>query len=190
MSSTTGLPGSVTMGASLVNVTNNFKVGVAATGSFTSATGHILTIENGLVLNIMPPAGTIPVNTNYLGNITNQINNLSNSVNAVNPCALIQQLVNEIMPELQIQISGIQLSMSLLLPMITLPSANLGSILTWIESFTAPHIAAYLNYVTQLEQLLAAIATLTSAIATAAARLENCHITVPPIVTVAVAPLP
>lgn len=182
---TDGSPGSHNIGASLVKVNNNLNVGAAATGSFSSAIGHVVTLENGIITNIMPPGGGAPpLNANYLPNITNQINHISQNVNAVNPCALIQTLVNDIMPDLQIQISAINLNISLLLPVITLPGLSLGSILGWISNFTAPHLQAYLNYAIQLEQMMAAIGQLVSAIETAASRLENCNINIPPVVSV------
>lgn len=184
---TDGSPGSHNIGASLVKVNNNLNVGAAVTGSFSSGIGHVVTIENGIVTNIMPPGGSVPsLNPNYLPNITAQINHISQNVNAVNPCALIQSLVNDIMPDLQIQISAINLNISLLLPIITLPSVNLGAILGWIANFTAPYLQAYLNYIIQLEQMMAAIAQLVTAIETAASRLENCHLTIPPVVSVSV----
>lgn len=182
------MTGQVNIGASLVGVdSGNFRVGAMATASFATHTGQVVTIQNGIITNVMPSGGGSAINTAYISNITSRINEIAADVNAVNPCALIQALVNQVMGDLQIQITGIEAEISALLPIIQIPSANLGAIVAWITSFVGPSIKAYANYMIQLAQMVAAIASLTAAIEAAVSRIENCSVTItPPTVTVTI----
>jgi hypothetical protein len=122
----------------------------------------------------MQPQGTALVNTAYFTQLTADIN-------AVNGCADLQLLVNLAMATLQAEITAIEAQIASLLPLITMPT-DLGSVISWITNFATPLIKPYANYIAQLEQTLAAITALVAAIEKAAARLVNCHITVPGIV--------
>jgi prefoldin subunit 5 len=107
-------------------------------------------------------------------------NSLTQEINSIDGCAALQALVNEAMASLQAQISAIEHEIAKLLPIITIPT-DLPSVITWITNFIAPELAAYNAYLTQLTSMLAAITNLVTAIENAAARLEGCSITVPPI---------
>jgi hypothetical protein len=122
----------------------------------------------------MQPQGTSLVNAEYFAQLTADIN-------AINGCAELQLLVNAAMATLQAEITAIEAQIASLLPLITLPT-NLASVISWIAAFATPMIKPYLNYIAQLEQTLAQIAALASAIEAAAARIEHCTITIPPIV--------
>ena len=173
------MPGQFNIGANLVGVDNNLRVGVSATATLTSHTGHVVTIQNGIITNVMPPGGSPVLNTAYLTNVTNEINEISAYVNSVNPCAQIQALVNRVMADLQAQITSIEQQIAALVPIITIPSANLGAIVGWITSFVTPSIQAAANLAIQAEQLVAAAASLAAAVEAAASRIEHCSITVP-----------
>ena len=88
----------------MVKVDNNLNIGAAVTGTFSSATGHIVTVANGAIINLMHPDDTNnPINHNWFTNITDQINNLSKDIHGINACAEIQKLVNDVMKDLQAQ---------------------------------------------------------------------------------------
>lgn len=122
----------------------------------------------------MQPEGTAPVNTAYFAALTDRIN-------GIDGCAELQSAVNDVMASLQAQVTAIEHDILALLPLISLPT-DLGSVIAWIGHLAAPYIETYNNYLTQLTQVLAAIAALAEAIENAAARIEHCTITVPPIV--------
>jgi hypothetical protein len=122
----------------------------------------------------MQPQGTGLVNAQYFAELTAQIN-------SINVCSDLQEAVNVAIATLQVQVTEINVQISLLLPLITLPT-DLGSVISWITNLAGPYIVAYNNYITQLTETLAAIAALTTAIENAAARIESCSITVPPII--------
>jgi hypothetical protein len=129
----------------------------------------------------MQPQGAGLINQAYYENLIQQINNL-------NACGELQALVNEAMASIQAEVSAIEQQIASLVPLITLPT-DLGSVISWIKNFATPLIKPYLNYISQLEQTLAQIAALTSAIEAAAARLVHCSITVPPIVATVPTPV-
>ena len=135
----------------------------------------------------MQPQGTSVFNAAYLQNITLQIQGIANNINTIDPCAQIQAIVDEVMAEAQVEINAIESQISSLNVLITLPT-NLGEVITWIGKFMAPNVQAVLNYISQLEQMVAAIAKLVAAVEEAASRIANCSISItPPTVSV---PLP
>lgn len=121
----------------------------------------------------MQPQGTALVNTAYFDSLIAEIN-------SINLCADLQAVVNQVMASLQAEISGIEAQIAALAPIITLPT-DLPSVITWITHFVDPQITAAANYAIQVEQMVAKISALASAIESAAARLESCTITVPTI---------
>ena len=121
----------------------------------------------------MQPQGTALVNAAYF-------NSLADQINAINECAVLQEVVNEVFASLQAEVTAIEDQIAALLPLITIPH-TLDEVITWITNFIAPQARAYANYATQVTQLIAAIANLTTAIENAAARIGSCSITVPTI---------
>jgi hypothetical protein len=124
----------------------------------------------------MQPQGHSLVDTTYFTNLTNQIN----GIQGTGACAELQAVVNEVAASIEAELTAIRAQINALLPAITLPSANLGSIVGWITNFAQPLITAYNNLVATEAAVLAAVANLETAIANAAARLTSCSITIPP----------
>lgn len=124
----------------------------------------------------MQPQGSGPVNAAYFDNITAQINSIENV-----PCEELQALVNTVAADIESQLAAVRAQIASLTPIITIPGASLGSIVSWITNFVAPYERALVTCEAQLTQILAAVAALENAIANAAARLTSCAITIPPI---------
>ncbi len=109
------------------------------------------------------------------------VDQLTADINSVDACAALQRLVNLAMQTIQAEINAIEAQIAALLPVITIPGANLSAIVNWIANFVNPLIVAYETYVAQLAQALAAVARLTAAIQAAEKRLTQCSITIPPV---------
>jgi hypothetical protein len=124
----------------------------------------------------MQPEGSGPVNPTYFTELTAQIN----AIQGTGACAELQSVVNAAAASIQAELTAIRAQITALTPIITLPSANPGSILTWITNFTAPYVAALAKFEAQLADVLASIAALESAIVGAAERLLTCTISIPP----------
>ena len=159
------------------SASGNVVIGTGMTGTFTDATGQIVSLMNGVPVVLARPGGSAPlVNTAFFDNLTAQ-------VNALDVCSELQALADEAMAALQAQITAIEQQIAALLPVITIPEANLGAIITWITNFVAPYIAASEAYAAQAAQMATSIAALASAIENAASRITHCTVTVPSIVT-------
>jgi hypothetical protein len=89
------------------------------------------------------------------------------------------------MASINAELAGINAQISALAPILSLLTAptDLGSLLTFatglITNVLTPMYRPYLTAETQLTELAAQYAALASAIASAAAKLESCTITVP-----------
>lgn len=125
----------------------------------------------------MNPQGSSLIDTSYFDSLTNQIN----AIQGTGACAELQSVVNDAAASVEATLAAIRAQMAALLPATTLPGASLGSIVTWITNFAAPLITAYNNLIATEAAVLAAVAKLETAIASAAARLTSCSITIPPI---------
>ena len=123
------------------------------------------------------PQGSSVVNASYITNLTNQIN----AIKGVNACAELQTLANEAMSDIESQLTAIRAQIASLAPIIQIPGASLGGIITWITSFVDPLIKATATYEAQLTEILSAVAGLTTAIENAAGRLVTCSVTIPPV---------
>lgn len=124
----------------------------------------------------MQSQGTTAGTAAYFDNMTAQINAIDNV-----PCEVLQTLVNTVAADIQAQLAAIRAQIAALTIIVKIPGANLGEIVTWIENFVAPYIKALAAFEAQLVQVLAAVARLEAAIASAAARLTSCTIVIPPI---------
>ncbi len=122
----------------------------------------------------MQPQGSAVFNTAWIDQLTNDIN-------SVDACAALQAVVNTAMATMQAEINALEAQIAALLPVITIPGANLSAIVNWIASFVNPLIVAYETYVAQLAQAVAAVARLVAAIEAAEQRLTHCSITIPSI---------
>ena len=124
------------------------------------------------------------------------LTSLTAQVSAINVCAELQRVVNNVMPELQAEITAIEAKLAALNPLKDLTSgpSDLPSVITWISKFINgflnPLLMPIETLTARLAQLAAEITNLEAAIAAAAARIENCTITVPTVATKAASPKP
>jgi hypothetical protein len=123
----------------------------------------------------MQPQGTAPVNSSYIGNLTDRIN----GIQGTGACAELQDCVNKAAASINAQLAGIRAEIAHLESLIVMPT-SLGGVIAWITNFSAPLVTAYNTYTTQLATLLSEIAALETAIGNAASRLTSCSITIPP----------
>lgn len=131
----------------------------------------------------MNPQGSQPVNTSYFQSLTDQVNGAAS-------CADLQTLTNDAYASINTMIASIEAQLALLAPVLSLlsgPSANLGAIVTWINSFIAsfltPLTKPCTTYTAQLAELVAQMSALATAIAAKASSFEQCVVAVPPVVT-------
>lgn len=189
---------SIHLSGAVIDVKNVLKIGVGAVGHFTTPTGQIVTLQNGVITNIFsannplpgvpngPPASTV-YNPAFLNNIINQIDGIAADIDAINPCAALQALVNEVMAQIQAEINSIESQIAALNILVTIPT-TLGQVIGWITNFISPYIQAIVAFIQQLEQMVQAIEALIAAIEAAASRITNCQISVAaPVISI---PLP
>lgn len=112
---------------------------------------------------------------------------LATEVGNIDDCAQLQACVDRAMAQFVAQYAGINSQITALAPiagLLTNPT-NLSEVITWITNFSSivlgPQYAAYLKYVTELAELIAAVATFTTEINNAASRIGSCTITIPPL---------
>ena len=178
---TTSFPG--------VNITTNLHVDGnitsttgGATGSITTATGQIITIQNGIVTNICPetPSSTDYINNSYFQSIIDDINSCT-SCDQLQKAATdyIESLVNQ-----QTAIEEQQASLAPALALLTAPTTPT-AVITWITNYIndylAPQLQPSVNYQTQLSETYAQTIELLSAIANAASKFTSCNIDLPPV---------
>ena len=175
----------VTLNKSVASFSGNIGGGTGTlTTTFPTPTGQIVSVSDGVITNVYGStvgSGSV-LNTEYFNNIISQFG-------AVQNCAVLQAEVDQIWAGLQSQVNDINAQVAVLLPIISLltaPGLDLGAIVTWITNFISafltPYAIPYTNYATQLTALIAQIATLTTAVNDAAARIGgSCTITIPPI---------
>lgn len=115
---------------------------------------------------------------------------LTAQVNAINKCSELQSVVDEAFDALKDVNSGLTAQIARIAPILALleaPDADLTKIVTWITNFItnylAPGLAPYAVMIEQQAEMIAAVASLTTAIENAATRIGgSCEITIPPIV--------
>jgi hypothetical protein len=127
----------------------------------------------------MQPQGTAATDTDYFTALTARIN-------AINGCAELQAVVNEVMASVQAEKNAIEAQLEALAPILALLSPpSIDTIVSWAENLITavltPMYRPATTYATQLVQLATAVAGLATAIENAAARLESCTISVPPL---------
>jgi phage-related minor tail protein len=125
----------------------------------------------------MQPQGQSLIDTSYFTSLTAQIN----GIQGTGACAVLQEVVNDAAASINAGLAAIRAQITALLPATQLPTASLGSIVTWIENFAEPLIKAYNNLIATEAAILSAVASLVAAITAAAARLVSCSITIPTI---------
>lgn len=125
----------------------------------------------------MIPQGTSLIDTSYFDSLTAQVN----GIQGTGACEEVQDIVDAAAASINAELTAIRAQIAKLLPATSLPSANLGSIVTWITNFAAPLITAYNNLIATEAAVLSAVANLEAAVAAAAARLTSCTITIPSI---------
>jgi hypothetical protein len=120
-----------------------------------------------------------PINVAYFTALTDQ-------VNAATSCAQLQAAVNSAFPAILAAQAAATAQLALITPMLALltaPASNPGAIVTWItsliENYLTPQLVPAVTLASQLTETIAAIASLTSAIESAAAKFESCSITIP-----------
>lgn len=123
----------------------------------------------------MQSQGTAPVNADYFAQLTAQID----AIGGPSACAELQALVQTAMADIEAQLAAIRSQIAALLPVITIPDANPGAIVSWITSFVAPYAKAMATFEAQLAQTLSEVAALQSAIERAAGRLLCVSVTIP-----------
>ena len=158
----------VTFGSPVISVQNVLKIGVGAGGSFTSPTGQLITLQKGVVTNIYnaqkPLPNTAVYNPAYIDNVIQQINALAADINLLNPCVILQTLINDVMKQIQDEINSVEAQIAALTLLITIPH-DLASVIRWISNFISPYIAAALALMQQMQQMINAITALLQAIA-------------------------
>lgn len=114
------------------------------------------------------------------------ITNLTARVNAINLCSELQVVVAEITAELSGVEAAINAELAAIAPIIELltnPAAALADIANWIAKFIehvlTPMVRPQTTMVAQLIKLGVEIGQLVAAIEAAAARIENCVVTLP-----------
>lgn len=128
------------------------------------------------------PQGSSLLNTSYFQSATNRIN-------AATSCAELQAIVTETFESIQPVKTSISSELAKLQPilaMLSAPTTNPASIVTWIQSFITgfltPLTQPSITYAAQLTALAAQIAALTAAITASQAKFPGCAVNVPPIV--------
>jgi hypothetical protein len=124
----------------------------------------------------MIPQGTSLIDTSYFTNLTAQVN----AIQGGNSCSDLQDMVTKAAASIEAELAAIRAQIAALLPVTTGPSASLGSIVAWINSFIAPLQVAYANFIATEAAILSAVSSLESAIVAAAGRMTSCSITIPP----------
>lgn len=120
------------------------------------------------------------INTEYFTELTAQ-------VNLCTGCAELQAVVDEAFAPLADQYAAIQAQLAVLSPILALLTAptNPTEVITWVTNFITdvltPQYLPYINYATQITELLTAVSDLETAINNAAAKFTSCSITIPPI---------
>jgi hypothetical protein len=113
--------------------------------------------------------------------------NLENQLPLCQTCAELQAVVagmfaplKTLMAEVNTQLTALEAFAALMTP-----PTDLNSLITWVTSFIntaiGPQAAAHAKLVAQLAQLSAEVAALTTAIHNAAAQIEGCVVSVPPL---------
>jgi hypothetical protein len=121
------------------------------------------------------------INTQYFTNLTDQIN-------SINVCAELQAQVDDIAAQLNDQFAAIRAQIAALNPYLALiiSPGNLAEVITWIDGVINTLILPYVQTITTLEAqvvaLEAQVTALVAAVENAANNIENCKITIPPIV--------
>lgn len=116
---------------------------------------------------------------------TDYINNLTAQVNAVNTCALLQQVADEAIGELKKQAAALLAPTAHYGPLQALAEipSDLGSLLSWVSNFInkfiIPMVAPYALLIEQQVELAAAIEHLAAAVVSKATEFESCSITLP-----------
>jgi len=123
----------------------------------------------------MEPAGTAATNPAYFSELTAQIN----AIQGTGACAEIQRVVNLAFASIQAELTSIRNEIAKLVPIVAIPSASPGAIVTWITNFVAPYEAALVAFNAQVSAIISGVAALAAAIGAAAARLVGCTITIP-----------
>jgi hypothetical protein len=120
-----------------------------------------------------------PLNTAYFDNLTEQIARCSS-------CAELQELTTTAITALNAQLAAITAAnaeFAALQSLLVSPAADLTAIVTWITSlislYLGPQLAAYAKLTAQVAAMTTEIATLSSAITSAASNFENCSISIP-----------
>jgi hypothetical protein len=152
------------------------------TSSFTSPTGQVVNVVNGVITNVCGNgAGAAnPTNPDYFANLTA-------SIGTATTCNELQGQVDNIFSAIQDQVDDVNAQLAALLPILALLSApgDPTAVITWIGNFITgfltPYVIPYTTFATQLTQLTTAVAALTSAITTAAGKIPGCSIVIPPI---------
>jgi hypothetical protein len=178
---TTSFPG--------VNITTNLHVDGnitsttgGATGSITTTTGQIITIQNGAVTNICPetPSPTDYINKSYFQSIIDDINNCTS-------CDQLQKAATDYIKSLVDQQTAIEEQQASLAPALALlnaptnPTAAVTWITNYINDYLAPQLEPSINYQTQLTETYSQIIELLSAIANAQSKFTSCSINLPPV---------
>lgn len=127
----------------------------------------------------MQAQGTGPLDTDYFVALTARIN-------AINVCADLQVAVDDVMASIQAEKDAIEAQLEALAPILALLNPpSLDEIVSWVANFITavlgPIYLPYAKYGEELAQLATQITSLVTAIENAAARIESCSITVPPI---------
>ncbi len=111
-------------------------------------------------------------------------------IQAIDACGLLQTTVNEQIAQLNLYICGINAQNQLLAPYLALINApaNPTQAVAWISNFITtvlvPQYSAYLVYAEQAALLVAKTESLITAIVETEANINNCSITIPPIIPI------
>jgi hypothetical protein len=128
----------------------------------------------------MDPQGSSPINDAYFAAQEAQIAEIK-------VCSELQTQVNMIFASLQANLTAINAQLALLQPILALLEApeNPGAVITWISNFITnfltPYVVPYTTLTTQLTELSTKIEELITSIENAAAEIEGCTITIPPL---------
>lgn len=124
----------------------------------------------------MVPQGSSLIDTKYFEDLTQSVNN-------VQTCEELQALAAQAFASIDAAKAAIQLELEKIQPMLALlqgPSANLGQIVTYLNSLIAnlitPIVKPSITYNLQLTATLAALASLASAVQDAASRIGSCTV--------------
>jgi hypothetical protein len=185
-------PSQITHDSPVTVTSGNFAVGSGFTGTATTPTGLLQTFERGVLVN-MAGTGGLPINLAYFSNFTAQITAFVDQLEYIKSggfgqsvveevqqqlLAELQTLANQLMADLQAQVTAIASQVTSVAPMVAtaaLPTVDLTTVIAFLNSFKlsvlAPIIAPYSNLLAQVSGFANQVAELTSALQEAASAM-------------------